>query len=109
MQHLAELLKQAIAEGVLNESDLYLQEQSVIAKLLSSHLRAKWQEFRNLKQIFRSTTPKPDGVWRQIPAKKRYIDPYVLNQGRVSEICPNFLQELNAFKNASQSDWLSAK
>ena len=109
MQYLAELLKQAIDEGILTESDLYLREKTIISKLRTSPLCGRWEEFRALHQIIRKVTPDADGFWRQIPAKKRYIDPYIADIGRVSAQHPQFEEKLKIFLNTSQAIWLCGK
>jgi len=109
MQYLAELLKQAITEGILTETDLYLQEQAVIDKLMASPFCSQWNAFRSLHKTVRSDTPGNSGFWRQIPAKKRYIDPYTQGLGRASALYPAFCEKLKDFRNSSQEVLLCGK
>lgn len=106
MQRLSELLRRALQAGVLTWQDLEGTEPALIEKLCRSPLAPDWQAFRSLRRTLRSDAP-PDGrPWRQIPAKKRYIDPLVLGQGRVSALAPAFAAELAQFLAQPQTEWL---
>lgn len=109
MEALAELLKQAIAQGVLAEGDLYGQEQTVIARLERSEFREHWKHFRSFHEILRRDTPGTEAGWKRIFAKKRCIDPYILQTGRVSALSPAFAQNLQTFRAKSQDYWLNAR
>ncbi len=105
MQRLAELLGESLGLGILTQEDLYTDEPLVIAKLKASSLAPAWAAFCRLHQA--QTGPAPlDGRWRQIPAKKRCIDPLVAGQGRVSALDPAFGEALAAFLAAPQSEWI---
>ena len=87
MQILAELLGDALRAGVLREADLALTEEHVIEKLSADELfAARWRAFRSLKATERADAPDGRGGWRKIFAKRRWIDPYVENLGRVSAL-----------------------
>ena len=106
MQILSELLARALQAGVLSPADLEGTEPELIAKLEVSPLAADWRRFRELHRVRRAQTP-PDGrPWRQIPAKKRRIDPLVEGFGRVSAIDPDFAAALAAFLAEPQTEWL---
>ena len=110
MQMLAELLQDATVRGVITESDLYTTEPRVISKLLSDDaLAARWASYRACYKILRSEQPCGEGNWRKISAKKRYIDPVVLHQGRMGAISPVFSEKLRAFLCQSQDVWLLAR
>lgn len=110
MQMLAELLQDATVRGVITESDLYTTEPRVISKLLSDDaLAARWASYRACCKILRSEQPCGEGNWRKISAKKRYIDPLVLHQGRVSAISPVFAAKLCTFLRQNQASWLLAR
>ena len=110
MQMLSELLRFAMEEGVLTESDLYSTEPAVIARLQGNQsTAARWQEFRALRQILRAGAPGNDGPWRKIAAKKRCIDPLVLGRGRVSALSPGFSEKLRSFLAEDQEAWLCGK
>ena len=109
MQRLCELLGRALARGVLSPADLEGREPPLIEKLLASPLAGEWLAFRAMRRTLRAETP-PDGrPWRQIPAKKRRIDPLTQGLGRSSAWDAEFAAELAAFLARSQSEWLLAE
>ena len=109
MQALSELLARALKAGVLSAADLDGTEPRLIAKLEASPLAADWRAFRALRRTLRAEAP-PDGrPWRQIPAKKRRIDPLVDGRGRVSALDPAFAKALDAFLSTPQTEWLLAE
>lgn len=100
MQMLAELLKDAIAAGVLAADDLWKTESAVLRKLTADPaFREKWERFRAYRTIHsgKSGTPPADAKPRVIDAKKRRIDPYVAGMGRVSAFSPEFRKETQAY------------
>ena len=109
MQHLAELLKRGIEGGILSEGDLWLPEPAIIGKLEASPLAHEWVRFCGLSEILRADAPGPEGLWLKVPAKKRFIDPCVMDAGRVSALVPVIRERLRAFREASQEVWLSAR
>ncbi|MBO4419750.1 MAG: hypothetical protein J5789_08000 [Oscillospiraceae bacterium] len=106
MQMLSELLARALQTGALSPADLEGTEPELIAKLEVSPLAADWQRFRELHRVRRAETPPDRRPWRQIPAKKRRIDPLVEGFGRVSAIDPDFAAALAAFLAEPQTEWL---
>ncbi len=110
MQMLAELLKRALARGVIDEADLLGTEPKLIRKLKNDVLSGReWRAFRAMKEMLRDEAEAPPELRRVIPAKKRCIDPLVAGKGRLSKICPAFQQELQAFLDEDQSGWLCAR
>ena len=86
MERLARLLRKALNNGVIEYSDLYTTEKQVIDKLTASSITEEdWNSFQKLSVLEKSFT-QADDTWLKIEAKKRYIDPYVENEGRVSEL-----------------------
>jgi HD superfamily phosphohydrolase len=107
MQILSELLGDAIRRGVLAEAELDTTEPQVIARLeADADCAAAWRAFRHLTAMRRAEAPEGPGAWRQILAKKRFIDPMVAGEGRVSTLFPAFGERLRAFQNQSQEVWL---
>lgn len=107
MQSLSEVLKYAIEKGVLSEEDLYSTEGAVIEKLLSDpETNEKWINFTKESVILRSDEERNEGKWRKIFAKKRYIDPFILNEGRLTHLYPGFRKELDEFIKQSQDYWI---
>jgi len=107
MQRLSELLGDAMAAGLLTEEDLYRTEPEVIARLTADEAaRERWQAFCSLSRIIVSPVPGPEEGWRQIPAKKRCIDPAVAGEGRLSHLDASFCAALEGFRADSLSQWL---
>jgi hypothetical protein len=99
MQMLAELMAKHICRGVLSEVDLYTTEPQVIELLLRDpDAAADWQRYRAYHKMI---TPNEQGTSHIIPAKKRYIDPYVQGRGRVSKLSPAFAEKLQQFLDIS--------
>lgn len=109
MQALAELLRRAIETGVLCAEDLDTQESAVIEKLKQSSLSEQWKGFCGYRQILRREDAGDEGQWLRIFAKKRSIDPYVKNLGRVSKLFPVFVRQLQDFKEYDFDYWLCAR
>ena len=108
MQILSELLKAALERGVLSEADLLTTEPAVIAKLKHDAACAEaWRAFCGMKTIRRAGAPDETGVWRRIPAKKRFIDPLIANEGRASERFFKLRAAIEAFHSESQNVWLA--
>lgn len=112
MQALADLLRQALASGVLLPGDLYTTEQAVIGKLEGDpQTRTAWRAYRNLHGLCRHDE-RPQGCYCvNIPAKKRYIDPLVLTARgprRVSTLSPTVAGEIRAFLQLDFDRWLTA-
>ena len=106
MQRLSELLALALRQGILTEADLSGTEPSLIEKLEASALSGEWRAFRALSRTRRAEAPEGPEPWRQIRAKKRFIDPLVAGQGRCSALDPALGREIAAFLAEPQSEWL---
>lgn len=100
MQRLAELLKLALSNGVLTADDLYGTEDAVIARLSAdAELSTAWRKYRALHRILAPGEPAFDAAQlRVIPAKKRYIDPLIAGEGRLSAVSARFADELESFR-----------
>ena len=110
MQYLADLLRQALKRGILTEADLYTTEQRVIEKLRSDDgLRLEWDRFTAFSSLeYRDTKPEGPG-WICVSAKRRYIDPYVMDKGRVSALSPKAADAMASFLNRSFDVWMRAQ
>ncbi len=107
MQRLSELLGDAIRAGILSEADLMTTEPAVIRKLTADPAFSdRWEAFRDMSAILTADRPGPEEGWRQIPAKKRYIDPAVVGRGRVSRLYPEHGEALSDFLAESFLPWL---
>ena len=107
MQRLSEIVHVALKSGVLVPKMLYTTEKRIIG-ILSTHnnTRMLWDDFIKLHSVIVSDDVNTIRNPRRIPAKKRCIDPYVIGCGRVSNIFPEFLFQLNQFLEESQTRWI---
>lgn len=103
MERLSRLLKKALEVGCITRQDLYTTEPQVIEKLP----REEWERFCRLKRVFR--TDAPGEFSYRIPAKKRCIDPLVRDRGRVSELFPEFKEQMEQFLSCSQDYYICAE
>ena len=103
MERLARLLKQAVADGILETKDLYTTEAEVIAKLENSPLRGAWTAFTQLSSVIEASGPE-DGI--RVNAKRRYIDPLSCGGKRVSETDPAFRNAVQDFIEEDYSVYL---
>ena len=107
MQRLAEVLAEALRAGIIVADDLNATEPQVIERLTASETTAQsWHAFRALHATEIASGGQPGGAWRKIYAKKRYIDPFVAGQGRVSALDADFAAALDAFRTQSQDYWV---
>ena len=109
MQHLAELLKNSIDNNVLTTYDLYQDEPTVIQKLLKHPaFQKKWNHFQQLEMIDKQNY-QPNDDYRMILAKKRYINPYIQNMGRITTIDIDYQKQLQEFLDYSFNYWICGR
>lgn len=107
MQALAVLLKDAIKCGTLSLQDLYTTEDAVIRRLCADPVfRKRWDDFRSLSAVISAEEPGPAGRWIRVSSKKRFIDPYVMDQGRASGLSEALRADITEFLAAAQDCWL---
>ncbi len=107
MQLLSDLIQWAIACGVLEERDLYIDEPHVILRLLSDERTAvMWKQFTELNAVERAANKPETGLFRQVNAKKRWINPMVHNGKRVSETSAVFKRKANEFLNQDFTEFI---
>ncbi len=107
MQSLALLLKQAVKDGIITSDDFYTTEPEIIEKLTKNQkYNELWKQYRKMEKVYTSQTPK-DG-YLKIFAKKRYINPYVLNKGRITDINPQIKEELETFVSIKYDYYVKA-
>lgn len=101
MQYLSFVIKRAIERGVININDLYLTERELIEKLKSDETTLiEFNSFQRLKKVKKEVNPSSP-ISFLIKSKKRYIDPYVYNKGRLSKINSKVKTEIQKFLNLS--------
>lgn len=88
MEMLSHFIKEYINQNILKYEDLYTDEQQIIQKIKGD---SKWIHYTNLSEV------KEDESGIIIHAKKRYIDPYVLGKGRMSQISDTIKNEIDYF------------
>jgi len=103
MERLSRILRKALEENIITRQDLYTTEPQVIEKLPAED----WQRFCRLKRVFRVDIPGEFSY--RVPAKKRCIDPLIADQGRVSEIFPEFKEQVEEFLCCSQDYCICAE
>ena len=104
MQLLAEILKDAMEHMIISYNELYQDEPYIIQKLDKNI----WDSFTQQSSIHVSSYPLDD-TYRKIYAKKRYINPYIQNIGRVTIVDTNYKQALQDFLNSSFDYWISGR
>ena len=107
MQMLSELMAMALNLGVIDRNDLYSTEPQVISALTESfEIHAAWERFRALHEMVTEADQAPIALRRTVFSKKRYIDPLVAGQGRLSSLSPDFRRTLGNFLAEPQDHWL---
>lgn len=107
MEMLSRLLRRAIEEKVIAETDLYGREKDLVLKLSQSHLSRGWEDFARLSRV----ETKPDASSHpffaaSIMTKKRWINPLVHGQGRLSELDAEFGKMVHDFLSLSFDETL---
>lgn len=110
MQALADLLRMAMERQVICREELQTTEAEVIGKLNEDPVCAsEWRNFCTYSSILRAKEHPETGYWVSIGAKKRWIDPFFLGKGRVSQWDAGIKEEIKAFRDLDFSAWLSAE
>ena len=111
MEALAALLRDALDRGVLTPADLMGTEPAVIAKLQADTVSGPaWDRCRRFHTIRTAAGDRPEGgFWVRVNAKRRWIDPLAVGQGRVSAWSPVFQEALTSFLSLDFTRWLSAE
>ena len=108
MQYLAEVLKTAIGSKALTIDDLYTTEERVIRKLQKNRINDNmWYTYTKIKAVRRTSQPATDTFCVKVNAKRRYLDPFVKNVGRVTQFSGDYRAEVKKFLGVSFDEWLS--
>jgi len=102
MERLSLLLTKALNMRIISEEEITMgTERQVIDALLHSELQGEWESFTALRKVSH-VLPVPSGrMVVHIDAKRRIIDPYVKDQGRVSELDSDLNERMEAYRNTS--------
>ena len=107
MQRLSEILRTALAEGVLTPAMLYSTEPEVIRVMEAHPATARaWRDFRDLRAVRLTREPAGERQPRIVPAKKRSIDPLIRDMGRVSQVNAAYRDQLKEFLDSPQDEWI---
>ena len=110
MQFLALTLKFAISGGTLKKQDLYTTEERVIRKLKRNRITDNiWYTYTKIKGVQSTRRPIEDKICVKVDAKRRYLDPYVRDMGRVTQCSETYRAEVEKFLSVSFDRWLSEK
>lgn len=107
MESLARILRRAMAAGILSEEDLYVSEAHVISRLENSMLQNDYASYTRLKAAREVMTETNECL--KVAAKKRYIDPLVINSGRVSDIDVRMRKEIGDFLSEDYDVYLKGE
>lgn len=110
MERLARIIKQALDKGIVDINKLYsLDEPSLIDIFKKDEeVYASFLSFRKMHTLSKSNDK--DGPYSfKISAKKRYIDPYIKGQGRLSKLDKDFALSLAEFVSQSFDYYLKAE
>ena len=78
-----------------------------ISNVIQKLPKEEWDSFRRLNQVFR--VDRLSDLTYRVIAKKRYIDPLIREQGRVSALFPEFKERIEEFRTSSQDYYICAE
>jgi hypothetical protein len=110
MQYLADILRFALENGVLQPKDLYLTETEVIKKLNNDQTLSKmWKSYTELSAVSASPEKPANQYSINISAKKRYIDPLVFvenSPSRLTTIDAGIRDQIQSFLKLDFNHWI---
>ena len=83
------------------------RQAQVDAVIKDKEIKQLWDDFRQLSCVYKGKNK--EFFCKQIPAKKRYIDVYVENKGRISKINKEMAQKIQMFLVTDLSEYLWGK
>lgn len=104
MEILAEIIRTALRLKIIAMQDLFLPEEKIMHILMESEVKNDLQHFMHLGSVIQKEAYE-EGYLR-VYAKKRYIDPIIMNKNRVSFCSKTFYNALDAFLKESQDIYL---
>ncbi len=112
MQHLADIIKCAIDNGVLTLDDLYLTEYEVISRLIADEkLSILWKRYSEISAVTSSSEKLGNQYCVNVSAKKRYINPLVLvgnSAMRLTDLDDDMRNQIQSFLDVDFNKWLYA-
>ena len=109
MDVLADIVREAIGSGIVTERDLYTcSELAFIRKMCRNEtICSKWEKFTQLSEVV-SCRPDEPGA-KVVDAKKRYIDPLVVDRGRATSLDEQLHNAIKEWLNRPFDSALIAK
>lgn len=96
MEYLAYLIKKGIEKNVVFERDFYLKEKEFIDMLKKDQeIKKLWKNYQKLNKVEQGKNT--DYFCVKVFVKRRYIDAYVENKGRISTINQHINKEIQQF------------
>ena len=110
MQYLADMVRNAIRAGALEQDDLYATESEALKKLRAhKKIQDVWDTYTKISSVIISDYEMKDRYCVNVSAKKRYIDPLVMDGGkvaRISHIDENVKKDIESFLQLDFDKWL---
>ena len=108
MEFLATIIRKLIQKKIIKIEEIYYLNEEEIIKLfnLDKEIKDLFYKFRCMKKIKKSKN-KINEYSFKINAKKRYIDPFVQNKGRISSLDKDIKKEIDNFLNLSFDYYLT--
>ena len=101
MQFLADMCKSLNVIGKLSIDDLYtLTEKEVIEKFKNcgdKYLENAWENFSKTDKVFKSDKKVTDKYCVNVTTKTRYVNPLVLNMGRIYDISETAHKQIDEY------------
>lgn len=96
MEYLSKLIKRAVEKKVIDENDFYLKEKEFIDLFnKNQEIKELWKSFQKLNKVEKGKNK--DYFCVKVFVKKRYIDAYIENKGRISFIDQSIHKEIQDF------------
>lgn len=102
MEMLSRIIQKCLDNQIIYIDDLWKEESFVIEKIQKSNMKEDWIHYTHLCDV---QTSDENGIILQV--KKRWIDPIVLNRGRVSRICDTIGNDISNFIEYPMDEKLS--
>jgi len=107
---LADIIRIAVENGILEFDNLYLTENEVIKKINKDKKLSKmWKSYTEIFTVVTSAEKPKNHYCVNVSAKKRYIDPLVLVKNdakRLTDIDIGIRDQIQTFLNIDFNRWI---
>ena len=107
---MADIIRIAVENGILEFDNLYLTENEVIKKINKDKKLSKmWKSHTEIFAVVTSAEKPENQYCVNVSAKKRYIDPLVLvknNAKRLTDIDIGIRDQIQTFLNIDFNKWI---